>query len=146
MGPVSKLFVTEVRLYLYSSDQRCLFVFSFFVPQAVFFIIYYLKFDIFFSFNLDAPKSHLFFYVYVICLFWLMFFFFFSLSDGNSHDGGKENDPPMMPTPSKRRRTSSPPEGCSVEIREASMPTLSSTLMEQEVHRLTLTHSLNWLL
>ncbi|XP_014193753.1 cell division cycle-associated protein 2 isoform X1 [Haplochromis burtoni] len=54
------------------------------------------------------------------------------LSDGNSHDGGKENDPPMMPTPSKRRRTSSPPEGCSVEIREASTPTLSSTLMEQE--------------
>lgn len=54
------------------------------------------------------------------------------LSDGNSHGGGKENDPPMMPTPSKRRRTSSPPEGCSVEIREASTPTLSSTLMEQE--------------
>lgn len=54
------------------------------------------------------------------------------LSDGNSHGGGKENNPPMTPTPSKRRRTSSPPEGCSVEIREASTPTLSSTLMEQE--------------
>ncbi|XP_035766510.1 cell division cycle-associated protein 2 [Neolamprologus brichardi] len=54
------------------------------------------------------------------------------LSDGNSHGGGKENNPPMTPTPSKRRRTSSPPESCSVEIREASTPTLSSTLMEQE--------------
>ncbi|XP_030593875.1 cell division cycle-associated protein 2 isoform X2 [Archocentrus centrarchus] len=53
------------------------------------------------------------------------------LSDENSHGGGKENNPPMTPTSSKRRRTA-PPESCSVEIREASAPTLYSTLKEQE--------------
>uniref|UniRef100_A0A3Q0RPQ4 PP1-binding domain-containing protein n=1 Tax=Amphilophus citrinellus TaxID=61819 RepID=A0A3Q0RPQ4_AMPCI len=52
-------------------------------------------------------------------------------SDENSHGGGKENNPPMTPTSSKRRRTA-PPESCSVEIREASVPTLYYTLKEQE--------------
>lgn len=54
------------------------------------------------------------------------------LSDGSCHYGEKENHPPMRtPVLSKRRRMG-PPEGCEVEIREASAPTLHFSLKEQQ--------------
>ncbi|XP_059192202.1 cell division cycle-associated protein 2 isoform X3 [Centropristis striata] len=55
------------------------------------------------------------------------------LSDEYSLYGGKENHPPTTttPVPSKRRRLG-PLEGCEVEIREPSAPTLHSCLKELE--------------
>uniref|UniRef100_A0A673A1W7 PP1-binding domain-containing protein n=1 Tax=Sphaeramia orbicularis TaxID=375764 RepID=A0A673A1W7_9TELE len=51
-------------------------------------------------------------------------------------DAGKENHPRLMtPTPGKRRRVG-PIQGCEMEIREASAPTLHFSLREQEVHSL----------
>ncbi|XP_029998330.1 cell division cycle-associated protein 2 isoform X2 [Sphaeramia orbicularis] len=54
------------------------------------------------------------------------------LSDRTNLDAGKENHPRLMtPTPGKRRRVG-PIQGCEMEIREASAPTLHFSLREQE--------------
>lgn len=141
MGPVSKLFVTEVRLYLYSSDQRCLFVFFLFCTPSCVFIIYYLKFDIFFSFNLDAPKSHLFFYVYVICLFWLMFFFFFHSQMGTAMMEGRRTTLQWCLHPARGGAPAAPPKAAVWRLeRPACLPSPPLWWSRRYTDSLWLTH------